>query len=41
MKTQKKSENKVTRNDLINNTNRIKVENQNIKGSISLEGWNY
>ena len=30
--------NKVTRSDVINKTNRIKVENENIKGSISLEG---
>ena len=34
----KEIESKVTRNDLINNTKRIKVENRNIKGSISLEG---
>ena len=28
----------IERSSLINNTNRIKIENQNIKGSISLEG---
>ena len=28
----------ITRSSLINKTNRIKVENQNIKGSISLQG---
>tara|TARA_B100001123_G_scaffold282681_1_gene314958 strand:- start:306 stop:1991 length:1686 start_codon:yes stop_codon:yes gene_type:complete len=28
----------VTRNEIINNTNRIKIENENIKGSISLQG---
>jgi len=31
-------ENEIARNDLINNTKRVKVENENIKGSISLEG---
>ena len=31
-------QNEITRNDVINNTNRIKVENENIKGSISLQG---
>jgi len=30
--------NEITRNDAINKTNRIKIENENIKGSISLEG---
>ena len=30
--------NEITRNDLINNTKRIKIENENIKGSISLQG---
>jgi len=34
----KEIENDVTRNDVINKTKRIKVENQNIKGSISLQG---
>jgi len=34
----KEIKNEITRNDLINNTNRIKVENGNIKGSISLQG---
>jgi len=34
----KEIKNEITRNDLINNTNRIKVENENIKGSISLQG---
>jgi len=28
----------ITRNEIINNTKRIKVENENIKGSISLQG---
>ena len=28
----------VARSDVINNTNRIKIENENIKGSISLQG---
>ena len=28
----------ISRNEIINNTKRIKVENENIKGSISLEG---
>ena len=31
-------ENKITRNDVINNTKRVSVENDEIKGSISLEG---
>ena len=30
--------NEVSRNDTINKTNRVKIENQNIKGSISLQG---
>ena len=30
--------NEITRNDVINKTNRVKVENKNIKGSISLQG---
>ena len=33
-----KIENEITRNDVINNTKRINIENENIKGSISLEG---
>ena len=36
--TEKEIKNEITRDDVINNTNRIKVENENIKGSISLEG---
>ena len=28
----------IERNDVIKNTNRIKIENENIKGSISLQG---
>ena len=35
---EKEIKNKITRNDVIKNTNRIKVENENIKGSISLQG---
>ena len=35
---EKEIKNEVSRNDVINNTNRIKIENANIKGSISLEG---
>ena len=35
---EKEMKNEITRNDVINNTNRIKVENENIKGSISLQG---
>ena len=31
-------ENEIARNDLINNTKRVNVENENIKGSISLKG---
>jgi len=34
----KEIKSEITRNDVINNTNRIKVENENIKGSISLQG---
>ena len=34
----KEIKNEITRNDVINNTNRIKVENENIRGSISLQG---
>ena len=34
----KETENKITRSEAINNTKRIKVENKNIKGSISLKG---
>jgi len=34
----KEIKNEITRNDVINKTKRIKVENQNIKGSISLQG---
>ena len=30
--------NEITRDDVINDTNRIKIENENIKGSISLQG---
>ena len=36
--SEKEIKNEITRNDVINNTNRIKVENENIKGSISLQG---
>ena len=36
--SEKETKKEVTRNDVINNTNRIKVENKNIKGSISLSG---
>ncbi len=35
---EKEIKNKITRNDVINSVNRIKVENRNIKGSISLQG---
>ncbi len=35
---EKEIKNEITRNELINNVNRIKVENENIKGSISLQG---
>ena len=35
---EKEIKNEITRNDVINNTKRINVENKNIKGSISLEG---
>ena len=34
----KKVENEIARNEVINNTKRINIENENIKGSISLEG---
>jgi len=34
----KEIKNEITRNEVINNTNRIKIENENIKGSISLQG---
>ena len=34
----KEIKNEITRNNVINNTKRIKVENENIKGSISLQG---
>ena len=36
--SEKEIKSEITRNDVINNTNRIKVENENIKGSISLQG---
>ena len=35
---EKEIKNEITRNELISNANRIKVENENIKGSISLQG---
>ena len=35
---EKEVKTEVTRNEVINKTNRIKVENKNIKGSISLQG---
>ena len=35
---EKETKSEITRSDTINSTNRIKVENENIKGSISLEG---
>jgi len=35
---EKEIKSEITRNDLINNVKRIKVENENIKGSISLQG---
>ena len=35
---EKEIKNEIARNDVINSTNRIKVENENIKGSISLQG---
>ena len=35
---EKEIKNEISRNSLINNTKRIKIENENIKGSISLEG---
>ena len=36
--SEKEIKSEITRDDVINNTNRIKVENENIKGSISLQG---
>ena len=36
--SEKEIKNEITRNEIIDNTNRIKVENENIKGSISLQG---
>ena len=35
---EKEINNETARNDVINNTKRIKIENENIKGSISLQG---
>ena len=35
---EKEIANEITRDDVIKSTNRIKIENENIKGSISLEG---
>ena len=35
---EKEIKNEITRNDVIKNTKRIKVENENIEGSISLQG---
>ena len=37
-KEENKIDNEIARNDLINNTKRVNIENENIKGSISLEG---
>ena len=34
----KKVESEITRDEIVNKTKRIKIENENIKGSISLEG---
>ena len=34
----KENTNEITRDEAINNTNRINLENENIKGSISLQG---
>ena len=34
----KEIKNEITRNDVINKTNRVKIENENIRGSISLQG---
>ena len=34
----KEIKNEITRNDVINKTNRVKIENENIKGSLSLQG---
>ena len=33
-----KTKNEITRSDTINNTKRVKIENENIKGSLSLQG---
>ena len=30
--------NEITRSDIVNKTKRVKIENENIKGSLSLEG---
>ena len=35
---EKEIKNEITRNDIINKTNRVKIENENIKGSLSLQG---
>jgi len=35
---EEETKNEITRNDVINNTKRVNIENENIKGSISLEG---
>jgi len=35
---EKEIKNEITRNDVINKTNRVKIENENIRGSISLQG---
>ncbi len=35
---EKEIKNEITRNDLIKNANRVKIENNNIQGSISLQG---
>ena len=35
---EKEINNEITRSEVVNKTNRIKVENENIKGSISLQG---
>ena len=37
-KSEQEVKNEITRGNVINSTNRIKVENENIKGSISLQG---
>jgi len=36
--SKKEIKNEITRNDVINKTNRVKIENENIKGSLSLQG---